>query len=114
MTFDLTCQACDTSFELDVTDLLDEPRIQCPGCDAKLARAGAEAFSAAVDELLQQVSLLRKRFQIILEVESEDLPPPYDDARARGGDDDEVEGEEGDDEALEEVEEAEADEDDER
>ncbi|HEX7487263.1 MAG TPA: hypothetical protein VF341_00015, partial [Anaeromyxobacteraceae bacterium] len=87
MTLDLTCQACDTSFELDVSDLLDEPRVQCPGCDVRLPRAIAEALSGVLDELLGQVSRLRPKFQVILEVESEDLPPPYDrpEARVVGG-----------------------------
>ncbi len=78
MTLDLTCQACDTSFELDVSDLLAEPRVQCPSCAARVPRATAEALSSVLDELLGQVSRLRPKFQAILEVESEDLPPPYD------------------------------------
>ncbi len=96
MTLDLTCQACDTSFELDVTDLLDEPRIQCPGCDARAPAPMAEGLSNALDDLLSQVARLRARFQFIFEVESEDLPAPYDRERRR------AHGEEDDEDAVEE------------
>src|SRR5512138_1037725 len=88
MTLDLTCQACDTSFELDVTELLDEPRIQCPSCDARAATAIAEGFSNAMDELLGQMARIRSKFQVVFEVESEDLPPPYDRERTRAASDD--------------------------
>lgn len=102
MTLDLTCQACDTSFELEVADLLDEPRLQCPGCDARVPRATAEALSVALEELFSQVARLRPRFQLIAEVESDDLPPPYDRERAATADD----GEETEEEDVEEDDEA--------
>lgn len=98
MTLDLTCQACDTSFELEIADLLDEPRLQCPGCDARVPRATAEALSGALEELFAQVARLRPKFQLIAEVESEDLPPPYDRERAALADDDEDTDEEDDEE----------------
>jgi len=91
MTLDLTCQACDTSFELDASELLDEPRIQCPSCDARVTVAAAEGFSGALDELFGQVARLRAKFQVVFEVESDDLPPPYDRDRAVAGSDDDVE-----------------------
>ncbi|HEX8909064.1 MAG TPA: hypothetical protein VF805_07660 [Anaeromyxobacteraceae bacterium] len=98
MTLDLTCQACDTSFELEIADLLDEPRLQCPGCDARVPRATAEALSGALEELFAQVARLRPKFQLIAEVESEDLPPPYDRERAALADDDEDTDEDDDEE----------------
>ncbi len=78
MTLDLTCHACDTSFELDVAELLDEPRIQCPSCDARAPAPMTEGLSNALDDLLGQVARLRSKFQIVLEIDGEDLPPPYD------------------------------------
>jgi hypothetical protein len=102
MTLDLTCQACDTSFELEIADLLDEPRLQCPGCDARVPRATAEALSGALEELFAQVARLRPKFQLIAEVESEDLPPPYDRERAAlAGDDEDTEEEDEEEEAPE-------------
>jgi hypothetical protein len=101
MTLDLTCQACDTSFELDVSDLLEEPRVQCPGCDARLPRATAEALSGVLDELLGQVSGIRAKFQLVLEVESEDLPAPYDRPEAQIEDSDVDDDAAGEDDELE-------------
>ena len=96
MTLDLTCQACDTSFELDLAELLDEPRIQCPSCDARPPSAVAEGLSDALDELLGRVSRMRSKFQIVFEVDSDDLPPAYDRERARAVADDEDEADEED------------------
>ena len=97
MTLDLTCRACDNTFELDVTELLDEPRVQCPSCDARAQASVAEGLSDALDALLGQVALLRARFQIFFEVDGDDLPTPHDrDRGARSADEeaDEEPGEE--------------------
>ena len=102
MTLDLTCQACDASFELDVGELLDEPRIQCPSCDARAPLALSEALSTALDGLFGQVSRLRPKFEVVFEVESDDLPPPYDRRRvAAGADDADAEEEEVEEDAEE-------------
>lgn len=95
MTLDFTCQACDTSFELDVSELLDEPRIQCPSCDARAPLSTAEGLSTALDDLLGAVARLRSKFQAVFEIDSDDLPPPYDRDRVRAA------GEEDQDEPLE-------------
>jgi hypothetical protein len=103
MTLDLTCQACDTSFELDVAELLDEPRIQCPSCDARAPMPLSEGFSNALDDVLGQVARLRAKFQVIFEVESDDLPAPYDRDRPRAA----AEDGDGDEASIEEAEEPE-------
>ena len=82
MTLDLTCQACDTSFEIDVTELVDEPRIQCPSCNAKAPLNTVEGLSSGLDELLSHTAALRPKFQLLLEVDSDDLPPAYERDRA--------------------------------
>lgn len=98
MTLDLTCQACDTSFELDVAELLDEPRIQCPSCDVRAPVPMSEGLSNALDDLLGQVARLRAKFQILFEVDGDDLPPPYDREGARSAAGEATEEEEPDDE----------------
>lgn len=97
MTLDLTCQACDSSFELDVAELLDEPRIQCPSCDARAPMPMSEGLSNALDDLLGQVARLKTKFQVVFEVDGDDLPPPYDRERTRvASDEDEDEPDEED------------------
>ena len=83
MTLDLTCQACDTTFEIEPAELLDDPRVQCPSCDARAPATMAEGLSNALDDLFGQVARLRTKFQVVFEVESDDLPPPYDRERTR-------------------------------
>ncbi|HTP26372.1 MAG TPA: hypothetical protein VMK12_12035 [Anaeromyxobacteraceae bacterium] len=103
MTLDLTCQACDTSFELEVAEILDEPRIRCPNCDARAPLSLTEGFSNALDDLLGHVARLRHKFQLVFELESDDLPAPYDRDHARAVADD-------DEHASEDLEEEEVDE----
>jgi hypothetical protein len=101
MTLDLTCQSCDTSFEVDLTELVDEPQIQCPTCNARAPLNAADGLASALDELLAHVSRLRPRFQLLLEVDSDDLPPQYEHDRARSalaGEEDEDSEESEDDE----------------
>lgn len=97
MTLDLTCQACDASFELEVAELLDDPRLQCPSCDARAPRATAEALSGALEELFSHLARLRPKFLVVAEVDSDDLPPPHDRERPGAGADDETEEEDVDD-----------------
>jgi hypothetical protein len=104
MTLDLTCQACDTSFELDATELLDEPRIQCPSCDVRAPLQLSEGLSNAIEDVLGRVARLRGKFQVVFEIDSDDLPPPFDTGGRRSAaadeddedDEDEVEDLEGD------------------
>ncbi len=103
MTIDVTCQACDSSFEIDVAELLDDPRLQCPSCDARAPMPMSEGLSNALDDLLGQVARLRSKFQLVFEIESDDLPPPYDRERARAAaeeDEEDESTEDDEDEAL--------------
>jgi len=78
MTIDLNCQQCDASFELDVTDILEGEPLACPNCGQKAPRKSVEELGNALDELLGRVAELRPRFLVSFSVESDDLPPPYD------------------------------------
>lgn len=78
MTFDVSCQSCDASFETDLSDLLEEPEIECPHCEARAPKAAVEGVTTALDELFAQLAILRRKFTVIIEIESDDLPPPHD------------------------------------
>lgn len=90
MTIDLNCQQCDASFELDVTDILEGEPLACPNCGQKAPRKSVEELGNALDELLSRVAELRPRFLLAVSIESDDLPPPYDE---EGGAEDEEEDE---------------------
>jgi DNA-directed RNA polymerase subunit RPC12/RpoP len=79
MTIDLTCQKCDTSFEIEAAEIIDgnEP-IKCPNCDARAPQGLVDDFASALGELCKQTAALSKRFSLSMAVESDDLPPPYD------------------------------------
>lgn len=102
MTLDFTCLECDSAFELDVLEILDESRIQCPSCDARIPRPSVEGLSDALDLLLTHVARIRSKFAVFINIDSDDLPSPYDKERPYGAsadeddtdEDKEVEGEE--------------------
>src|ERR1700677_1948033 len=120
MTIDLACAECEASFELDVTELLDEPgNLTCPNCDSKAPRRKAEALASALDDLLKSIAAIAGKFSVTLSAETDDLPPSHepagpckrkavaheeqewededeDDAEQEGGDDLESLDEEGD------------------
>jgi hypothetical protein len=116
VTIDLACAECEASFELDVTELLDEPgNIVCPNCDAKAPKRKAEALASALDDLFRAIAALADKFSLTLSAETDDLPPAFEPAggkrravRAEAEDEDEEEEEDsdedegfGDDEDLE-------------
>lgn len=113
MTIDFSCQQCDASFELDITDLLEGEPLACPNCNQKAPRKTVEELGNALDELMARVAELRARFLLSMSIESDDLPPPYDE---EGGAEDEEEDEaeqEDDDEEEDDYEEDEEEGDDE-
>jgi len=89
MTIDLNCQQCDASFEEEITSVLEGEPIVCPNCGQRAPRKAVEEFGNALDELFAKVADLRPRFQLALTVESDDLPPPYDEEEPEDEDEDE-------------------------
>ena len=104
MQLELMCQKCEESFATDLTDLQNEPELRCPGCGAKATTGQVETLVEALDDLFAAVAPLRRKFQLSAEIDSEDLPPPYDEepssaaAKARVVDADEDEEDEEDEE----------------
>ncbi len=114
MQLDLNCQKCEESFSLELTELQAEPEIRCPGCNARAATGQIETLIEALDDLFAAVAPLRRKFQVTLEIDSEDLPPPYDEEPSVGKakvadpdeedeDEDEADDEEEDDEIEEDA-----------
>jgi DNA-directed RNA polymerase subunit RPC12/RpoP len=113
MQLELQCQKCEETFSLEITELQTEPEIRCPGCSAKAATGQVETLIEALDDLFAAIAPLRRKFQVTVEVDSEDLPPPYDEepgaATAKAPIVDAEEEDEDDDEEEEEEEDAEDD-----
>jgi hypothetical protein len=108
MTIDLTCQKCETSFEVDAQELIDgSEKIICPNCHARAAAGTLDDFVAALVEMRNQVAALAKKFSVNMAIETEDLEDeiPKDDEdepeesdRELDFDEDEVEEDEDEDE----------------
>lgn len=110
MQLEFQCQKCEESFALDFSDLSTEPELRCPGCGAHAPGELAENLVAALEEVFAALSPLRRKFTISVEVDSEDLPPPFDEAPQVARKAPLLDEEESEDEDEEEAEEQEADE----
>ena len=78
MQLELQCQKCDESFDVDAADLAADPELRCPGCGAKATVEQAEALGSALEELFTAVAALRRKFSVTGELDSDELPAPYD------------------------------------
>lgn len=88
MTIEFTCQECDAAFELDFGDLVEGEPLVCPECGQRASGTATEEFTNALDDLMARVADLRSRFLISLAVETDDLPPPYDEETDEDDEDD--------------------------
>ena len=85
MTIDFECSACGADFELDISTLMEDPtRLQCPNCDVKSDPRVVEDLMGALDDVMYNMSHLRRKFNFSITIETDDLPPPYS---ADAGDD---------------------------
>ena len=98
MTIELTCQECDAAFEFDFGDLMEGEPIVCPECGQRAPASAVEELANALDELLARVADLRSRFLLSMSIESDDLPPPYDEDFEDEDEDEDEEEEDEDDE----------------
>jgi uncharacterized Zn finger protein len=82
MQLDLQCQKCEESFSADVSDLSSDPTLRCPSCGAHAPGEQVEALVGAMEDLFAVISPVRRKFTVAVEINSEELPPPYDEAPA--------------------------------
>ena len=80
MQLDFQCQKCEESFSLEIADVQTAPTVRCPGCGARAPEEQVEVLVSALEELFAAVAPLRRKFSVSADVDSEDLPPPYDEA----------------------------------
>jgi DNA-directed RNA polymerase subunit RPC12/RpoP len=109
MQLEFQCQKCEESFSLDVSDVQNDPVLRCPGCGTRAPDEQVETVVGALEELFAALAPLRRKFSTAVEVNSEDMPPPYDEAPAVSkkaallDEEDSEDEEEGDDDEEEEV-----------
>ena len=78
MQLEFQCQKCEESFSLDVSDVQSDPILRCPGCGTRAPDEQVEAVVASLEEMFAALAPLRRKFTTAVEVNSEDMPPPYD------------------------------------
>ena len=78
MQLEFQCQKCEESFSLDVSDVQSDPILRCPGCGTRAPDEQVEVVIAALEEMFAALAPLRRKFTVSVEVNSEDMPPPYD------------------------------------
>jgi DNA-directed RNA polymerase subunit RPC12/RpoP len=82
MQLELQCQKCEEAFSLDVVDVQSDPVLRCPGCGTRAPDEQVEAVVGSLEEMFAALAPLRRKFTVSVEVNSEDMPPPYDEAPA--------------------------------
>ena len=80
MQLEFQCQKCEESFSLDIGDVQSDPVLRCPGCGTRAPDEQVESVVGALEELFAALAPLRRKFSTNVEVNSEDMPPPYDEA----------------------------------
>jgi DNA-directed RNA polymerase subunit RPC12/RpoP len=96
-TFEFTCQKCEGNFEIEAQDLIDgSEELECPHCNARLSKAAAEDFTAAVAEFLAQLAAISKKFTVTVEIDSEAVAEDSDEDDDDEDDDDEDDDDEDD------------------
>jgi len=76
VTLDLTCAECETTFEIDAQDLVDDPKtLVCSNCEAKAPARKVEALSAALEDLARAIQDLAPKFAISITAETGEIAP---------------------------------------
>ncbi len=78
MVIDFECINCGGDFELDVAEMLENPKpFKCTHCKAKLDAKASEDFTTVLEDIIAQISGMAKKFKLTLTIEADDLPGAY-------------------------------------
>lgn|GEM_PF-2075607 len=79
MMIDFECNSCNGGFEIDVADLIEDPKpIKCTHCKSiKLDAKTTEDFASVLEDLIAQISSMSKKFNVSMTIETDDLPNAY-------------------------------------
>ena len=85
MNISFECVQCEADFDLESADLVRDPSLLiCPNCNNKASPEVVEATMTVLEELLSQMTRLRKKFRVGFDMEFDEL----DDELAEQFDDD--------------------------
>lgn len=74
MLIDMECRNCRSDLEVDTDEILgDGSAIKCPNCRNRLTPKASEQLASALDDLLSQLLLIRKKFGFSFTVDSDDV-----------------------------------------
>ena len=77
-TITFQCSSCDGDFDIKIAHLVERPNaLKCPHCGAKPSPHRAHAFAQALDDVLSAMAALRARVHFELNLDNDELPPPY-------------------------------------
>jgi hypothetical protein len=83
MQIDFQCVKCEESFSLDYSDLSNDAELlRCPSCGARAPSEQVESVIEGLEELCAAIAPLRRKFTAVVEINSEDMPPPFDESPA--------------------------------
>jgi DNA-directed RNA polymerase subunit RPC12/RpoP len=89
MSVSFECLQCEADFELEVADMVKDPTlVKCPNCGIKANSDIVEGAVIVLDEALEQLNRLRRKFLIGISIEPEEMLDRFDDDLIPDDDDD--------------------------
>jgi len=77
-TITFQCSSCDGDFDIKIAHLVERPNaLKCSHCGTKPSPHRAHAFAQALDDVLSAMAALRARVHFELNLDNDELPPPY-------------------------------------
>jgi DNA-directed RNA polymerase subunit RPC12/RpoP len=74
------CVQCEADFELEIPDLMRDPSLaKCPNCGSKANTKVVESAFLALEEFVEQIGRLRRKFRVGLSIESDELSEDLED-----------------------------------
>lgn len=72
------CNACEGDFELEIARLIEKPGLlRCGHCGVKASNHRAETLATSLEDLITVMAALRAKFRFDVDLETDELPPPY-------------------------------------
>ncbi len=78
MSITFECMACGADYDLEIPAIIERPNsLKCPNCGAHPPAHRSHALATALEDLLAAMAAVRKKIRFEIELETDELPPPY-------------------------------------